>query len=90
VKGAVGSVRNKNFEISFSYRIFADIIRRLDICKVAQRDNNGKLQLFVCILGCLKQHVSAQPEETNRQIRCKRIYYVSFITIFHIIGPGVT
>jgi len=32
VKGAVGSERNTNFEISLSYHIFASVNPRLDIC----------------------------------------------------------
>ena len=43
VKVAVGSIRNKNSEISLSYNILADVVQT----DVAQKDKNGKSQLFL-------------------------------------------
>jgi len=87
VKGAVGTVRNKNFEISLIYNLFDNVIPRLNICiklKLHRRIITASHNCFF-ILGYLKQHVSAQQEAINRQMKYKRNYYVSFITIFHII-----
>ena len=43
MKVAVGSIRNKNSEISLSYNILADVVQT----DVAQKDKNGKSQLFL-------------------------------------------